>query len=181
MKGTLFYRFMCWYDAFWRRRHRVEKIDQLISLSFENFNGERTKMNDGSWIEPGDYLAILHFNRECFTEVGTNVREYTRGALRFRKLLMASLRQLAQRVNQDIRFAQVKAFHGVSWLPAHGEKVGFMVERLPNSLLNRLRKLYFRILLKTFFPGLASRSKPIQPHAFWLTRNNLLKHFPWEP
>lgn len=178
MKGTLFYRFMCRYDQLWRRWHKVEKIDQLISLAFEKYTGERRVMNDGTWIEPGDGLAILHFNRECFTESGTSAREYTRSALRFRKLLIESFTHLAARVNEDENFAQVKAFYGVSWLPPHGEKVGFMIERLPDSLLNRVRKFYFRLLLKTFFPVLAAReNNRLQPHAFWLTRRNLINYF----
>lgn len=178
MKGSLFYRFMCWYDQAWRRWHNVEKIDDLVSLSFEKHTGERRAMNDGTWIEPGDCLAILHFNRECFTEPAANAREYTRSALRFRKLLIASFSRLALRVNSDENLKRVKALHGVSWLPPHGEKVGFMIERMPDSFLNRVRKFYFRLLLKTFFPLLAARENArLQPHGFWLTRQNLLKYF----
>lgn len=181
MNATLFYRLMCHYDQLWRRWHKVEKIDQLISLSYEGYTGTRRVMNDGTWIEPGDLLAILHFNRECFTEAGTSAREYTRSALRFRKLLIESFTNLSTRLNSCENLAEVKAFYGVSWLPPHGEKVGFMIERLPDSLLNRVRKFYFRLLLKAFFPVLAAReNNRLQPHAFWLTRQNLLNHFPQE-
>ncbi len=139
-------------------------------------------MNDGSWIETGDRLAILHFNRECFTHLSAKPQDYLRNALRFRKLLRASFQQLAQDLNAHEKFAKVKAFHGVSWIPAHGEKLGFLIEQLPGSLLNQLRKVYFRILLKTFFPHIAITEKnPLQLHAYWLTRNNLLKNFAAEP
>ena len=180
MTAKLFYRLVSCYDKLWRYRHKVEKIDQLISLSFERFSGQPTAMNDGTWIEPGDHLAILHFNHDCFHGFHSHSGGYARGALRFRKLLMLSFRQLAERVAQEPRFEKIKAFHGVSWLPPHGEKVGFMIDRLPDTMINHLRKLYFRILLKTFFPALASRNKPTHPHAYWLTRNNLLKYFPGE-
>jgi hypothetical protein len=181
MNNGLFYRFMCWYDAWWRRKHKVEKFDELISFSFEKFSGDRRIMNDGSWIEPGDALAILHFNRECFSGPTTDARDYMRNALRFRKLIIASLSQLAKDVNNHEKLVQVKAFHGVSWLPPHGEKFGFLIEQLPDSALNRARKYYFRLLLKAFFPQVAEReNKRIQPHAYWLTRNNLLKHFAME-
>ncbi len=178
MNSGLFYRFMCWYDARWRRRHNVEKFDELISFSFEHFSGERRVMNDGSWIEPGDALAILHFNRECFS---SSSRDYMRNALRFRKLILGSLARLAKDINNHEKLMQVKAFHGISWLPPHGEKFGFLIEQLPDSALNRLRKYYFRLLLKAFFPQVAEReNKRIQPHAYWLTRQNLLKHFSGE-
>lgn len=182
MNNGLLYRFMCWYDDWWRRHHNVEKFDELISFSLEKFSGERRIMNDGSWIEPGDVLAILHFNRECFSGAAAHARDYMRNALRFRKLIFASLSQLAKDVNRHEKLAQVKAFYGVSWLPPHGEKFGFLIEKLPDSTLTRIRKYYFRLLLKVFFPQVAEReSERIEPHAYWLTRHNLLKYFSAEP
>ncbi|MCE3252235.1 MAG: hypothetical protein K0Q67_1245 [Cellvibrio sp.] len=178
MKTTLFYRFMCWYDAHWRRRHRVEKFDELLSFSFETFSGKRRVMNDGTWIEPGDCLAILHFNRECFAHPAADPRQHIRNALRFRRLLLASFAHLAKAIHENEKFRQVKAFHGVSWLPPHGEKLGFVIERLPDSALNLVRKFYFTILLRVFFPHLVDQeNNRIHPHAYWLTRDSLLKNF----
>src|SRR5690606_21431920 len=178
MSNGLFYRFMCWYDQRWREWHNVEKIDELISLSLGEHKGERRLMSDGTWIEPGDCLAILHFNRECFIPPGNTPRDYVRSALHFRKLILASFGQLSQRIQTDPRLCDVKALYGVSWLPPHGEKVGFEIERIPDSFLNNVRKLYFRLLLKTFFPVLAAReNNRLQPHAYWLTRQNLIRNF----
>lgn len=138
-------------------------------------------MNDGTWIEPGDYLAILHFNRECFTLSSGDPRHAIRNALRFRRLLLASFTRLAKAIDDNEKFRGVKAFHGVSWLPPHGEKLGFVIERLPNSAINLVRKVYFTILLRVFFPHLTTQeNNRIQPHAYWLTRNNLLKYFAME-
>lgn len=177
MSGSVFYRVMSWYDARWRRRHKVERIDELLSLSYENYAGERKAMNDGTWLQPGDPLAILHFNHECFN-AGTNAREYARGALRFRRLLVKSLNHLAQRMASEEKFQHIKALHGITWIAPHGEKVGFMIERLPATWINRMRQFYFRLLLKAFFPTLAAReNERLQPHAFWLTRANLLNYF----
>lgn len=174
MIKKLFFHCMSWYDTWWRRRHKVEKFDALISYSFERFEGERRIMNDGSWIEPGDFLAILHFNHECFSSASHN---YMRNALRFRKLILSSLAKLAKDINRE-QWQQVKALHGISWLPPHGEKFGFLIEPLPDSPLTRIRQFYFRLLLKAFFPHIAEReSKRIRPHAYWLTRNNLVKYF----
>lgn len=175
MASGLFYRCMSWYDGWWRRRHKVEKFDELISFSFEKFIGQARVMNDGSRIEQGDLLAILHFNRECFSSAS---HDYMRNALRFRKQIFSSLSQLAKDVSQHEKLQQVKAFHGISWLPPHGEKFGFLIEPLPDSILTRARRFYFRLLLRAFFPQVAVReSQRLQPHAYWLTRRNLLKYF----
>jgi hypothetical protein len=182
MKSRVLYRFLCWYDAYWRRRHSVEKFDALLSFSLETYAGERRIMNDGTWVAPGDRLMILHFNHECFVNSSANSKDYIRNALRFRKLLLSSLSQLAKDINANEKFVAVKAFHGVSWIPPHGEKLGFLIERLPNSARNKVRTFYFKILLKTFFPHITTSVKnPIQPHAYWLTRHNLLKNFSPEP
>jgi hypothetical protein len=178
MIRKLFYHGMSWYDAWWRRRHKVEKFDALMSFSIEQYTGDKRIMNDGSWIEPGDFLAILHFNHDCFSAASHN---YMRNALRFRKLIFSSLSQLAKDLHHQQKWQKVKALHGISWLPPHGEKFGFLIEPLPDSTLTRMRQFYFRLLLKAFFPQLFEReSKRIRPHAYWLTRNNLLKHFSGE-
>jgi hypothetical protein len=171
----LFYRFLSWYDTYWRRKHNVERFDDLLSFSFENFSGDRRTIGNGIWIEPGDCLAIIHFNRECFVHSTNDSKQNTRNALRFRRLILSSFKQLAQDINENEKFSNVKAFHGISWLPPHGEKLGFVIERVPDSIFNSIRKFYFTVLLKTFFPNLAIQS--IEPHAYWLTRQTLLTNF----
>lgn len=173
-----FYRLMSWYDAHWRRKHKVEKFDDLLSFSFETFSGSRRQMNDGTWLNPGDSLAILHFNRECFAGVSSNPQHYVRNALRFRKLLFTSFQRLAQDIHRQEKWADIQVFHGVSWIPPHGEKLGFLIEEMPDSLLTRMRRWYFKVLLKTFFPHVSALNQGnIKPHAYWLTRRNLLKYF----
>jgi hypothetical protein len=172
---------MCWYDAYWRRKNNVQKFDELLSFSFEKFSGERRVMSDGTRIEPGDCLAIIHFNRECFASSSNNLRQNTRNALRFRRLILSSFKQLAKDINENEKFIGVKAFHGVSWIPPHGEKLGFVIERVPDSALNFIRKIYLTVLLKTFFPNLVARdNNPVEPHAYWLTRHTLIKNFSTE-
>ncbi len=174
----IFYRFLCWYDAYWRRKHSVERFDDLLSFSFEKFSGESRIMDDGTWIESGDCLAIIHFNRECFTHSSNDPKQNTRNALRFRRLILSSFKQLAKDIDENERFNNVKAFHGVSWLPPHGEKLGFEIEKVPDSMLNIIRKFYFTVLLNTFFPHLAMQeTHRIEPHAYWLTRQTLLNNF----
>lgn len=174
---NIFHRFLSWYDTYWRRKHGVERFDELLSFSFETYKGRPRKMGDGSWINPGDKLAIIHFNRDCFSNPTNDKKQNARNALRFRRLIFSSFQKLAVAVNEDETFFDIKAFHGISWLPAHGEKVGFEIEKVPNSIINSIRKFYFKILLNTFFPHLAQQTHRIEPNAYWLTRETLLKNF----
>ena len=177
----IFYHFLSWYDSWWRRKHGVEKFDDLLSFSFEKYSGERRVMSDGTSIEPGDCLAIIHFNRECFNNPSKDPKQNARNALRFRRLILSSFKQLAKDIHENERFMKIKAFHGISWLPPHGEKLGFVIERVPDTLVNTIRRMYFSILLRTFFPHLSiQENNRVEPHAYWLTRNTLLKNFSME-
>jgi hypothetical protein len=174
----IFYRFLCWYDGYWRRKHNVERFDDLLSFSFEKYSGECQIMDDETWIEPGDCLAIIHFNRECFTNASNDPKQNARNALRFRRMILSSFKQLAKDIDQNEKFSNVKAFHGISWLPPHGEKLGFVIEKLPDSIPNFIRKFYITVLLKTFFPHIAMQgTHRVELHAYWLTRQALLENF----
>src|SRR5690606_42116973 len=60
----------------------------------------------------------------------------------------------------------------------HSEKVGFMIERLPATLISRMLLFYYRLQLEASYPTQAAReNERLQPHAFWLTRANLLNYF----
>ena len=75
MSGTWFNRVMTWYDTLWRRLHRVEKIDELLSLSYENYQGERKAMNDGTWLEPGDAALDADDARRVLVEIPADFSE----------------------------------------------------------------------------------------------------------
>lgn len=178
MLHSVFYKLMSGYDKLWRVMHKVEKIDSLISITEEDYQGPEKEMNDGTWIYPGDRVAVLHFNREAFSSAAKTPREWARSAFRFRRMLEESFCHVAQRMEQEPRFQSIKAFYGISWFPPHGEKVGFMIEKMPDSKRNRMRIFYFKLLLKAFFPALAQReNQRLQSYMFWITQQQLRKHF----
>jgi hypothetical protein len=175
---TMFSRFLCAYDSWWRRQHGVKKFDELLSFSFEKYSGNAHSFADGSQILAGDHLAIIHFNRDCFDSPPDNPKQNANNAWRFRRLLLASFKKLANEMVINQEFSRVKAFYGVSWLPPHGEQLGFEIEKIPGSIVNSIRTFYFGVLLKHFFPQVYRKnSKRIEPYGYWLSRKTLLKKF----
>jgi hypothetical protein len=169
--------FRC-FDNIWRRWHRVRRIDSLLSLSLEPWKADDKCLPNGVVIRRGDLLGILHFNHGAFINRGERDGTGIRRALDFRSKLFASLRQLAARVQSEPEFSAIVAFHGITWFRAHGEKVGFVIEPLPDHWRTRLRALHFRLLLRAFFPALARREgKRLHPHGFWMTRQELITNF----
>lgn len=170
------------YDRLWRRLHRVRRIDALLSLSVEPYRGRPRSLPAGIHLEHGACLGILHFNHTSFADTGRSDAGNPRAALQFRRQLFRSLRQLAQRAQQEPALGRIEVFYGVTWFRPHGERVGFVVQRLPDGPRTRLRRLHFRILLRAFFPGLAERERGrLHPHAFWLTRQALVANFGGSP
>ena len=154
------------YDKSWRRRHDVQPFDKVLSLAIEPYRGQPRTLDDGTRLEPGDRLGIIHFNHDGFSAD----RNRLRAALRFRRDLAKSLRQLAQSLDTDPRLQAVKALYGESWIPPHGRKVGFMVEPLPKTWRTRLQHRYVRLLLWVQFPHLARDNRNTWLYAYWLTR-----------
>lgn len=166
------------YDRLWRRLHGVRQIDALLSLSIGKYRGPPRTLPGGVHLEKGDCLGNLHFNHEFFADPTDGTGANMNGALRFRRQLYRSLMYLARRMADEPELDRVKVFHGVNWFPPHGEKAGFVVERLPDGFRTRLLMLHFRLYLKAFFPTLASRQQgSLHPHAYWLTRKELFANF----
>lgn len=175
---TLFRWLFGWYDRLWRRAHGVRQLDVLLSLSVGEYHGPPRTLPGGVFLRKGDCLGHLHFNHEFFADPADDANANTDGALRFRRQLVRSLVYLARRMAEEPELDRVKAFYGVNWFRPHGRKAGFVVERLPDGLRTRLRMLHFRLYLKAFFPKLASQQqRRLHPHAYWLTREELLAHF----
>lgn len=166
------------YDRLWRRLHRVRPIDALLSLSVEPYRGNAETLPEGIRLERGDRLGILHFNHECFAETDTGGEGNRRAALLFRRRLFQSLRRLARCAAEDPDLGRIQAYYGVNWMRPHGERLGFVVQRLPDGFTTRLRIMHFRMLLWAFFPRLAEREhERLHPHAFWLMRDELIANF----
>lgn len=157
------------YDRVWRRWHNVKPFDDIVSLAITPYQGRARTLTDGTRLEPGDRLGIIHFNHDSFSSSHSRMR----AALQFRRDFSSSLHRLAKSMETDPLLQEVKALYGETWLRPHGRKVGFIVEPLPRTWRTRLQHLYLRFLLWVQFPHLARRNRDTWLNAYWLTRRQL--------
>ncbi len=164
-------------DAAYHRAHRLRRIGEILYVGREHYRGPARSFADGTRLAPGDTVGTLHFNNRGFAQLSAS--NSTRAALGFARLMLQSMQQLAERVLDDPEFRDIEVFHAVSWLPAHGERVGFVTAALPGGLRRRWLAAWFRLLVWTFAPAAHTRSaaRP-DPHHYWLLRSELLKRFP---
>ena len=96
---------------------------------------------------------------------------------RFAKLMRESLRHLAEAAQSDPSLRDIHVFQGVTWIPAHGEVVGFVSTPMPKNWKTRLLAGHFRMLMWVFAPSARTRSRGrAEPRLYWLTREALTRN-----
>lgn len=163
-------------DRRYQRAHRLQPVGPVLYVGRARYRGPVMQFADDTLLEPGEDVGMLHFNNERFTQIEGGSSRGT--ALGFARLMIQSLHDLARRARTDPRLCDLAVYHAVSWLPAHGQRIGFICAPYPEGLKKRWMTLHFKLLVWAFAPARDSRSAWPDPHYFWMTRKELLKRFP---
>lgn len=166
-------------DARYQRAHSLHPVGQILFVGRTSYAGPAVDFEDGTHLAPGDPVGMLHFNNARFVAIEGD--SAARAALGFARLMLESMQELARLAREDPEYADLHVFHAVSWLPAHGHKVGFVTRPLPGSLRKRLLSAWFRLLVWAFAPAQQSREARPDPHFYWLTRRTLVARFADRP
>lgn len=163
-------------DDLYRDRHRLQPVGEVLYVGRSRYRGPAMAFADGTRLAPGDLAGTLHFNNARFPQIEANTSR--RAALRFVRLMLESMHILADRARQDPLFSDLAVYHAVSWLPPHGQRIGFFTEPFPDGPKKRLLATYFRLLVWTYAPAEQTRaSARPDPTIYWLTRKELLRRF----
>ncbi len=163
-------------DDRYRNRHRLQPVGEVLYVGRSRYSGPAIEFADGTRLAPGDLVGTLHFNNARFPLIEADTSR--RAALRFVRLMLKSMHILADRARQDPLFSDLEVYHAVSWLPPHGQRIGFITEPFPNGPKKRLIAAYFRLLVWAFAPAEETRaSARPDPTIYWLTRKELLRRF----
>ncbi len=163
-------------DRLYRWRHRLQPVGEVLLVGRSRYRGPAMTFADGTRLAASDVIGALHFNNVRFTQLdGATSR---RAALRFARLMLESMRILADQARHDPAFSDLAVYHAVSPLPPHGQRVGFITQPFPSGVKKRLLGAYFRLLVWAFAPAQQTRdSARPEPTIYWLTRQELLRQF----
>ncbi len=162
-------------DFFYRRLMHLQPVGPLLYIKPLRYAGPARKLASGQVLLPGDPVGELHFNNTGLAEAQ---RRGKNSGFVFARLMMDALHQLASAVQKDPKLGQLVGFQGVTWIPAHGQRVGFEAQPLPDNWRTRLLSGYFRLLLFAFNPASSKRMRGrLQPSLFFLSRERLLQEF----
>lgn len=162
-------------DRWYYRRHRLRSLGPVLYLGRARYRGPELRFDDGTLLRDNDPIGRLHFNNSSVAALGEG--SLHRVGLRFARQMRQSLRALAEAAHSDPDWHDVRVFQGVTWIPAHGEVVGFVSTPLPMTWKTRLLAGHFRLLMRVFAPAARIRARePAQPRLYWLTRAALLQN-----
>lgn len=163
-------------DDLYRNRHRLQPVGEVLYVGRSRYRGPAMEFADGTRLAPGDLVGTLHFNNARFTRIEADTSR--RAALRFARLMLESMHILADRARRDPMFSDLAVYHAVSWLPPHGQRIGFITEPFPDGSKKRVIAAYFRLLVWAFAPAEQTRaSARPDPTIYWLTRKELRRRF----
>lgn len=162
-------------DGRYQRTNRLQAVGPILYVGRALYRGPPIQLDDETALKTGDEVGMLHFNNARFSQMDSGTS--TAAALGFARLMLESMHDLAERAFRDPAFCDLAVFHAVSWLPAHGHRVGFVTLPLPDGLKKRLLSAWFQLLVWAFAPARQSRGARPDPHFYWLTRKALLKRF----
>lgn len=163
-------------DDLYHRRHELQPVGEVLYAGRTRYHGPEREFADGTRLAPGDYIGTLHFNNARFPRIQANTASHA--ALRFARLMLESMRSLADRAGRDDVFSELAVYHAVTWLPPHGKRIGFITEPFPDGPRRRLIAAYFRLLVWAFAPAEQTRASATpNPTIYWLTRKELRRRF----
>jgi hypothetical protein len=162
-------------DAWYYRRHRLRTLGPVLYLGQTRYRGPELRFADGTLLRDNDPIGRLHFNNASIAALGDGSMQ--RVGFGFARLMRESLRALAEVAHSDPALRDVRVFQGMTWLPAHGEVVGFVSTPMPRTWRTRLLARHFRMLMWVFAPAARIRAREhAEPRFYWLTRTALTQN-----
>ncbi|MFL6619005.1 MAG: YkoP family protein [Povalibacter sp.] len=161
-----------WVDAWYYRRYQLRTLGPVLYLGHATYRGPRIDFPDGTVLRDNDPIGRLHFNNSSIAALGEGSMH--RVGFRFAKLMRESLRQLNDAALNDPDLQRISVFQGVTWIPSHGEVVGFVSTPMPMNWRTRMLRAHFRMLSWVFAPASKIRDRGnTEPRLYWLTRQTL--------
>jgi hypothetical protein len=159
-------------DAWYYRRYQLRTLGPVLFLGHARYRGPELRFEDGTLLRDNDPIGRLHFNNASIAALGEGSMHHV--GFRFARLMRESMRRLADAAQSDPSLGDLQVFQGVTWLPAHGEVVGFVSTPMPRTWRSPLFAAHFRLLSWVFAPSAGIRQRQhAGPRLYWLTRASL--------
>jgi hypothetical protein len=166
------------YDWLYLCYRRPQPVGPVLCVDRRVYRGVARRFPDGTLLRPGDPIGELHLRNRRVRAIHATVGHPVPLGLTFRRLLVASLRALADATEADPLLRPLKAFHASTILATGAERIGFVVTAA-DGRARRLRTLFFHLLLCRYHAhGLARLPEAgLPPRELWLTAAELRRRY----
>jgi len=140
----------------------------------------RTRLRDGTVLRRGERIGIIHLDNAAVVRLHRSERPDAATGLEFRRLVLASLRELARQAGPGGALGGVGAVAALTIHHRALERLGF--EREASAAGSTVVAAYQRALVAWLFPG-ARRTRAHRRHALrvWMPRERLLARYGVRP
>jgi hypothetical protein len=163
-------------------RIRPLKADDsgIIRFSLHRYKGPTRVLDDGSEVRIGDTLIELHMNNDWFKRRRELNLSISKSTWEIINCFEEDLRFLAQQV-VDGKFEGVAALRGVTFLHTGAKRLGFQVDKLPDSLWKKGTRFYMAGLMRIHNLRTDDtprrRGRPAELKEIWLSKAGLLSRY----
>lgn len=163
-------------------RDLQEGKSSFYRVAFRRYRGKDWRMPDGSVLKAGQTYLEIHINNEYLLKtIGANVKA-DRAALIALREVRKELVVLAQLLEGDSRYRDIRVLLAITLLHRGTEHLGFSAYDMPQGPLRTLVGWYERWLLGLYHPGgfknLGAYRDTLVPKYIVMTRQELLKRYP---
>jgi hypothetical protein len=172
-----------WPIAIWDRIFRAAKgldrpgakVGPVFRIELRRWRRE-VRFADGAALGRGDRAAVIHLDNAAVVRLHRIGLPETATGLAFRRLVQASLRELARAAAPGGPLADVRAFAALTIYPYGLERMGF--ERDPAAGGSLVVGAYQRALVAWLFPGARGRmAHRLRAELLWIPRDRLLARY----
>ena len=152
----------------------------IICFDLRRYKGPIRVLNDGSKVRTGDTILELHLNNAWFKRRRKLNLRASQSPREFLGCFAQDLHFLAQQITSGM-FGNITALHGSTLLDVAARRLGFQVDKLPDSLWKKGGRFYMAGLMQVYHlrgdkvPRL--REKPWELKEVWLSRAALLTRY----
>ena len=152
----------------------------IICFDLRRYKGPIRVLNDGSKVRTGDTILELHLNNAWFKRRRKLNLRASQSPREFLGCFAQDLHFLAQQITSGM-FGNITALHGSTLLDVAARRLGFQVDKLPDSLWKKGGRFYMAGLMQVYHlrgdkvSGL--RGKPLELKEVWFFRAALLTRY----
>jgi hypothetical protein len=151
----------------------------ILVVEIRRNSGHAVILADGSDIKAGDAILELHVNNSWFKQRHKLNLTTARMAREMLVSVAHDLGILAKELDTGT-FTDVVALHGCTHLGVIAERLGFQVDRLPNSLWKKFAQFYVSGLVEVYGPRRAQAFRtngPLELKDVWFSKRELLRRY----